>query len=114
MAQPAKAAVGRPPDKGSFPLDHHAECKGAMEAYMECMRDHGMQAGLCREETGAYLKCRMSKNLMAREDLDKLGIHVVAARAQQHPVQTSDSGPPQREIVAGLERIKASRELQGR
>lgn len=63
----------RPPEKGSFPLDHEGECKSFMARYMGCLRNNKMQNTECRQESKEYLECRMSKNLMAKEDLQKLG-----------------------------------------
>eukprot|EP00035_Acanthoeca_spectabilis_P003922 m.96895 g.96895 ORF g.96895 m.96895 type:complete len:87 (+) comp12375_c0_seq8:113-373(+) len=62
-----------PPQKGSFPLDHEGECKPQKAAYMECLKQSGNNARLCREVSKVYLECRMAKQLMAKEDLNKLG-----------------------------------------
>ncbi|KAG8468505.1 hypothetical protein KFE25_013588 [Diacronema lutheri] len=112
MAQPAKAAPGRAPDKGSFPLDHLAECKAAMDEYMRCMRENGMETYRCREQSAAYLTCRMERNLMASEDLANLGFR----KAQQAPAPSGGTAvaPAQtdaaRGFVAGLGRVHATRE----
>lgn len=65
----------RPPDKGSFPLDHEGECKDFMKQYMQCLKRSGYDNGLCRSESKAYLRCRMERELMAQEDFKKLGFH---------------------------------------
>lgn len=112
MAQPAKAARGRPPDKGSFPLDHLAECKGAMEEYQRCMRENGMETYRCRELSAAYLTCRMEHNLMANEDLTKLGfakLGETAARNESSAVEPAQTEAA-RGFVAGLGRVNASRQ----
>lgn len=58
---PPKGPPPKPPDKGSFPLDHGRECSGAKEVYMQCLKQHGMQAQAeaCRKLSAAYLQCRM-------------------------------------------------------
>lgn len=112
MAQPAKAAQGRAPDKGSFPLDHRAECKAAMEGYMRCMHENGMESFRCREQSAAYLTCRMERNLMATEDLANLGFAQVDASPA--PSAGAAAEPPQTEaargFVAGLGRVNATRQ----
>eukprot|EP00310_Coccolithus_braarudii_P017304 CAMPEP_0183342758 /NCGR_PEP_ID=MMETSP0164_2-20130417/8815_1 /TAXON_ID=221442 /ORGANISM="Coccolithus pelagicus ssp braarudi, Strain PLY182g" /LENGTH=127 /DNA_ID=CAMNT_0025513447 /DNA_START=14 /DNA_END=397 /DNA_ORIENTATION=- len=72
---PAKGAPPRPPDKGSFPLDHFGECSAAKTQYMECLKQHQMQGNRddCRRLSAAYLQCRMDSKLMAQEELDRLG-----------------------------------------
>ena len=40
---PPKSAPPRPPDKGSFPLDHFGECTNAKTAYMDCLKRNEMQ-----------------------------------------------------------------------
>ena len=113
-----KAAPGRPPDKGSFPLDHRAECKTPMEVYMECMKANAMETIRCREPSAAYLRCRMERNLMATEDLEKLGFRKAeptavepdhADRLSELDAQTEAS----RGFIAGLGRVNATREKQG-
>lgn len=63
----------RPPDKGSFPLDHFGECKPLKEKFMKCLRENSFQSNLCREDSKEYLECRMERQLMAKEPLEKLG-----------------------------------------
>ncbi|XP_072205404.1 cytochrome c oxidase assembly protein COX19 [Excalfactoria chinensis] len=69
----AKSFKPRPPDKGAFPLDHFGECSAFKERFMQCLRDSGFESGLCRERAMAYLQCRMDRQLMANEPLEKLG-----------------------------------------
>ncbi|KAG8433044.1 hypothetical protein GDO86_017352 [Hymenochirus boettgeri] len=69
----SKTFKPRPPDKGSFPLDHFGECKSFKEKFMKCLRENSFQSGLCREESKEYLECRMERQLMAKEPLQKLG-----------------------------------------
>ncbi|PSN44384.1 Cytochrome c oxidase assembly protein COX19 [Blattella germanica] len=62
-----------PPDKGSFPLDHEGICKKLMLKYMVCLSGNNNDNSACREESKAYLECRMENHLMAKEDWSKLG-----------------------------------------
>ncbi|XP_033124454.1 cytochrome c oxidase assembly protein COX19-like [Anneissia japonica] len=68
-----KSFKSRPPDKGSFPLDHEGECKDFKIRFMDCMQRSGQQSSECRLESKAYLECRMERDLMTREPLSKLG-----------------------------------------
>ncbi|KAL7444280.1 hypothetical protein ACHAXM_009392 [Skeletonema potamos] len=68
----AKQTV-KPPQRGIFPLDHDAECKPFKEKYLSCLKDEGDKHYLCRDFSKEYLQCRMDRNLMASEDLDRLG-----------------------------------------
>ncbi|KAL3877834.1 hypothetical protein ACJMK2_035478 [Sinanodonta woodiana] len=66
-------ATARPPDKGSFPLDHEGECRAFMIKYMICLRDNKRETSQCRRESRDYLQCRMDRNLMRKEEMKKLG-----------------------------------------
>ena len=68
-----KTFKGAPPEKGSFPLDHDGECKPQFLKYMVCLSGNQNSANVCKAEAKDYLSCRMDKNLMAKEDLEKLG-----------------------------------------
>ncbi|XP_018426250.1 PREDICTED: cytochrome c oxidase assembly protein COX19 [Nanorana parkeri] len=63
----------RPPEKGAFPLDHFGECKPFKVKFMKCLRENTFQSSLCREESKEYLECRMERQLMAKEPMEKLG-----------------------------------------
>lgn len=63
-----------PPERGSFPLDHDAECHAFMKNYLQCLRSHrGVNDDECRELSKGYLQCRMEKNLMAVDEMKNLG-----------------------------------------
>lgn len=62
----------RPPDKGSFPLDHENLCKTQMIAYMKCLNKNDSNSE-CRIQAKDYLQCRMENNLMAKEEWKSLG-----------------------------------------
>nr|XP_020834342.1 cytochrome c oxidase assembly protein COX19 isoform X1 [Phascolarctos cinereus] len=68
-----KSFQPRPPDKGSFPLDHFGECKAFKEKFLKCLRDNNFENTLCRNESKEYLECRMErpqiKNLSSRRSL---------------------------------------------
>ena len=69
-----KTKQGKAPDRGSFPLDHHSECKSEVEAFLRCLQQSSSEHVRCKRLSKAYLQCRMDKELMAREDLDDLGL----------------------------------------
>ncbi|TRY58245.1 hypothetical protein DNTS_028665 [Danionella cerebrum] len=69
----AKSFRPRPPDKGSFPLDHFGECKLFKEKYLRCLRDSDFDNSQCRIHSKDYLECRMDRELMKKEPLEKLG-----------------------------------------
>ncbi|XP_035961494.1 cytochrome c oxidase assembly protein COX19 isoform X3 [Halichoerus grypus] len=59
----SKSFQPRPPDKGSFPLDHFGECESFKEKFMKCLRDNKFENALCRQESKAYLECRMERSV---------------------------------------------------
>ncbi|XP_061455470.1 cytochrome c oxidase assembly protein COX19 [Rhineura floridana] len=69
----AKSFKPRPPDKGSFPLDHFGECTAFKEKFMKCLKENRFENALCRQESKEYLECRMERQLMSKEPLEKLG-----------------------------------------
>ena len=68
-----KVFQAKPPDKGSFPLDHDGECKEFMVQYMKCLQQNKNSNSKCRSESRRYLECRMERELMAKEDFELLG-----------------------------------------
>ncbi|KAF1333500.1 hypothetical protein FI667_g2387, partial [Globisporangium splendens] len=79
----APSQAKRPPEKGSFPLDHYGECKPFMKVlcaysmndFLACMKEHRGSHIDCKHLSKAYLECRMDKGLMQEEELDHLGFH---------------------------------------
>ncbi|KAI5717741.1 cytochrome c oxidase assembly protein COX19 [Diaphorina citri] len=69
-----KKFIPTAPDKGSFPLDHYGDCKAFMTKYMICIKKNNSDSSACRDEIKDYLGCRMEKELMAKEDWEKLGL----------------------------------------
>lgn len=66
-----------PPERGSFPLDHDAECKHLISSYLRCLKTQnrpGTNSDECRQLARGYLDCRMDKGLMARDEWDNLGL----------------------------------------
>ncbi|CAG2100249.1 unnamed protein product [Medioppia subpectinata] len=68
-----KIFMPKPPDRGSFPLDHESECKTSMISYLKCLNDNNSDNTSCRLLAKDYLKCRMDRQLMAKEDFKVLG-----------------------------------------
>ena len=70
----ARGLAAKAPEKGVFPLDHFGECKTVMKDYLACLKkEKGDSQFECKKLSKKYLECRMDKNLMAKEDLGKLG-----------------------------------------
>ena len=87
-----KRGVIKPPEKGSFPLDHDGECKKFMVKYMACLKANQKESGQCREESKAYLNCRMENNLMAKEEWKKLGFKdSPSSQSPDHLLQGQES-----------------------
>eukprot|EP00928_Gymnodinium_smaydae_P079265 TRINITY_DN63235_c0_g1_i1.p2 TRINITY_DN63235_c0_g1~~TRINITY_DN63235_c0_g1_i1.p2 ORF type:complete len:142 (+),score=38.78 TRINITY_DN63235_c0_g1_i1:94-519(+) len=68
-----RVMVGKPPDKGSFPLDHFNECSALKAEYLQCLKEHSFDNMSCRYLSKKYLECRMDHNLMRRESMNSLG-----------------------------------------
>lgn len=51
----------KPPDKGSFPLDHFQECNNEAVKYNECITRHSLMPKRCKNFQFEYLKCRMDR-----------------------------------------------------
>jgi len=78
----------KPPEKGSFPLDHEAECKEFMAKYMRCLRENHSSSTVCRLQAKDYLQCRMDRNLMAKEEWNKLGYSEKLEQSSQNKSST--------------------------
>ena len=64
----------KPPERGSFPLDHDGECKSIIAGYLRCLRRAGgSNDEECRMMAKKYLKCRMDHDLMAPDEMKNLG-----------------------------------------
>ncbi|CAI8034907.1 Cytochrome c oxidase assembly protein COX19, partial [Geodia barretti] len=49
------------------------ECRDHMMKFLSCLKEKGSDNSLCRDESRAYLQCRMDRDLMTKEDFRKLG-----------------------------------------
>ncbi|XP_069762017.1 cytochrome c oxidase assembly protein COX19 isoform X2 [Narcine bancroftii] len=56
-----KSFTPRPPERGSFPLDHLGECKEFKETFMNCLKKTKFDSSVCREQSMDYLRCRMDR-----------------------------------------------------
>ncbi|NXT99824.1 COX19 protein, partial [Buphagus erythrorhynchus] len=82
----SKSFTPRPPDKGAFPLDHFGECSAFKERFMECLHHSGYESAACRQSAMAYLECRMDRQLMANEPLEKLGFKdLINEKSEEKP-----------------------------
>ncbi|GBG33053.1 Pterin-4-alpha-carbinolamine dehydratase [Hondaea fermentalgiana] len=73
MAYLGGAVQAVPPEKGSFPLDHKAECKQPMVEFLTCLKENKNKHHLCKNLSKSYLECRIQRGLMQEENLDDLG-----------------------------------------
>ena len=73
---PARGPKPKPPDRGSFLLDHFRECSATKELYLACLKKNNQSAtaDVCRTLTAEYLQCRMEASLMREEPLSSLGL----------------------------------------
>lgn len=80
-----------PPERGSFPLDHDAECKHLISSYLRCLKSQkGTNSDECRQLARGYLDCRMDKGLMARDEWDNLGFQIEKADDGKNEVVAVD------------------------
>ena len=89
----------RPPERGIFPLDHDGECKDAMKAYLQCLKENKQDNYACKELSKSYLQCRMDKELMAKEDLKDLGFD----RGEYKRIQRKEGEKEAKGFVGGLD-----------
>lgn len=108
----------RPPLKGSFPLDHLGECASLADMYAACLRENDGAAGQCRAIARRYLECRMDAGLMAKTEMNALGLESDAPSKSEpdgasttspSPSASSNAEPRSEErggFVAGLRTAK--------
>ena len=79
MSRPSTAGNQKrsAPELGSFPLDHFKECSHIYKNYKDCLEKHKNKISPCRKISMRYLECRMDKDLMAKESMQKLGFRDV-------------------------------------
>ncbi|KIW67569.1 hypothetical protein PV04_06809 [Phialophora macrospora] len=83
-----------PPERGSFPLDHDAECKYIISSYLRCLRRQnppGKNNEECRLLAKEYLGCRMEKGLMAKDEWSNLGFNLEKAEADRTIEKTTST-----------------------
>ncbi|KAI5124391.1 hypothetical protein M0805_008276 [Coniferiporia weirii] len=95
--QSFSALVNAPPDRGSFPLDHYGECKDMMKAYLGCLRQNDAVSTPCRIVSKAYLECRMSKDLMGRDEWHNLGLGNIGMN-EDSATRLSTSSPHNQDV----------------
>ena len=61
-----KTKQGKAPDRGSFPLDHHSECKTEVEAFLRCLQESSSEHVRCKRLSKAYLQGAKSRLQAAR------------------------------------------------
>lgn len=120
MSTPAfRNAPSLAPEKGVFPLDHFHECEREKKSYLDCLRANASDADKCTTLSKAYLECRMSKELMAKEDLKNLGFRErsterggardATVEARRDGGTAHDARATEREHIAGLRGAGARR-----
>ena len=117
MARVSPVTSVNPPEKGSFPLDHLAECRLSIEKYFICMHENKNLAPKCREEAREYLKCRMDRDLMEEEGLDKWfpKTDFIDTRHKKHKQRLNDSsGAPSLMINSRLREQPDGYEIEKR
>eukprot|EP00933_Yihiella_yeosuensis_P062986 TRINITY_DN66010_c0_g1_i1.p1 TRINITY_DN66010_c0_g1~~TRINITY_DN66010_c0_g1_i1.p1 ORF type:complete len:142 (-),score=26.68 TRINITY_DN66010_c0_g1_i1:53-478(-) len=105
---------GKPPDKGSFPLDHFNECTHLKEEYVKCLKQHNHDNMSCRYLSKQYLECRMNSNLMSKESMTTLGFNEEetvpkAPRKREKKKSKEDEG-----WIVGVDGIKPERSNEWR
>ena len=95
----------RPPERGIFPLDHDGECKKDMKIYVDCLKSNSSDHFACRAFSKGYLQCRMNHELMAKEDINNLGL---GDSDKVYIRKTHDKSKETEGYVAGLD-VKSSR-----
>jgi cytochrome c oxidase assembly protein subunit 19 len=95
----ARGLAAKAPEKGVFPLDHFGECKTVMKDYVACLKKQKGDSLECKNLSKRYLECRMDKNLMAKEDLSKLGF---AEKQAKRPKAEPGAGQGRKKAQEGF------------
>ena len=112
-----KNAQAKPPEKGSFPLDHGGECAASASAFMSCLKAHAQRHAPCKALAKQYFECRMERGLMAKEDLGTMGFSEHQLRQVEIASKTDSLDVARRKMkkkgyTAGL-RAKGFRKEEG-
>mmetsp|Transcript_30837 Transcript_30837/g.37827 ORF Transcript_30837/g.37827 Transcript_30837/m.37827 type:complete len:106 (+) Transcript_30837:463-780(+) len=81
MGPPRRSQI-YPPMKGVFPLDHLKECRLTELRYLGCLKKFNGESYYCTHLVEDYLKCRMDKSLMLKQDMTHMGID----SNKKHPI----------------------------
>eukprot|EP00427_Karlodinium_veneficum_P032590 CAMPEP_0169194718 /NCGR_PEP_ID=MMETSP1016-20121227/6840_1 /TAXON_ID=342587 /ORGANISM="Karlodinium micrum, Strain CCMP2283" /LENGTH=120 /DNA_ID=CAMNT_0009271229 /DNA_START=68 /DNA_END=427 /DNA_ORIENTATION=+ len=102
--------VGKPPDKGSFPIDHFGECTNLKSEYMKCLKENQFDNMSCRYLSKQYLECRMDKDLMSKEPMHNLGFIGDEDTAPKPPRRKKDKKSKEETgWVVGMDGVKPDR-----
>mmetsp|Transcript_130139 Transcript_130139/g.278080 ORF Transcript_130139/g.278080 Transcript_130139/m.278080 type:complete len:137 (-) Transcript_130139:92-502(-) len=101
--------VGKPPDKGSFPLDHFNECSSLKAEYLRCLREHNFDNMSCRYLSKQYLECRMERNLMSQEPLKSLGYLEEEEAAKPARKRKGEKSKEDKGWLVGIDGVKPDR-----
>mmetsp|Transcript_63312 Transcript_63312/g.151035 ORF Transcript_63312/g.151035 Transcript_63312/m.151035 type:complete len:143 (+) Transcript_63312:105-533(+) len=114
MSMGKRTMMGRPPDKGSFPLDHFGECTDLKTAYLRCLKEHHFDNMSCRYLSKQYLECRMENNLMSKEPMEKLGF--LTEENEAKPARQSGKQKSKEDMgwIVGVDNIKPQTESSWR
>ncbi|KAG9405994.1 Cytochrome c oxidase assembly protein cox19 [Aphanomyces cochlioides] len=99
------ASQAKPPEKGSFPLDHYGECKEPMKVFLACLKQKKNSHIECKHLSQKYLECRMDKGLMQQENLDLLGFNQEAFEKAKAKAAPREGVTEKEGFVSGL-RVK--------
>eukprot|EP00444_Apocalathium_aciculiferum_P010655 CAMPEP_0183385454 /NCGR_PEP_ID=MMETSP0370-20130417/1459_1 /TAXON_ID=268820 /ORGANISM="Peridinium aciculiferum, Strain PAER-2" /LENGTH=140 /DNA_ID=CAMNT_0025563469 /DNA_START=63 /DNA_END=485 /DNA_ORIENTATION=- len=105
---------GRPPDKGSFPIDHFSECAHLKAEYLRCLAANNHDNMSCRYLSKQYLVCRMDKNLMREEPMSALGFTDADNEHRAARKKNRDKTKEQKGWVVGVDGIQPDRESNWR
>lgn len=105
---------GKPPERGSFPLDHFNECTKLKEDYVRCLKAHNHDNMSCRYLSKQYMACRMDHNLMTREPMDRLGFTENDDEAKQARKKGKKKIKEDEGWVVGIDGIKPERSNEWR
>mmetsp|Transcript_11695 Transcript_11695/g.35644 ORF Transcript_11695/g.35644 Transcript_11695/m.35644 type:complete len:111 (+) Transcript_11695:142-474(+) len=109
MSTPSnRVPAPRPPERGSFPLDHFGECAEIAKAYKQCLKETNNVPLKCRQFARKYLECRMETGLMAKENWQSLGFR---EQDTEHSASEPEPEVPKEKTgyVAGLQRARGNR-----
>ncbi|CAK9109353.1 Cytochrome c oxidase assembly protein COX19, partial [Durusdinium trenchii] len=114
MSMGKRIMPGRPPDKGSFPLDHFSECSDLKEEYLRCLKENKHDNMSCRYLSKKYLQCRMDRNLMRREPMKSLGFTEEETKPKPARKKNKTKTKEEEGWVVGVDGIRPERSNEWR